>query len=368
MLDVNFEARKGSFRLQPQFTAGDELVVLMGASGSGKSLTLKAIAGLLTPDAGRIVLPDGTVAFDASAGVHLTPQRRGIGYVVQDLALFPHLTVRQNIEFALHGAGREATRQRVDDLVRMLGLEDTADRRPHAISGGQQQRVALARALARDPRLLLLDEPFTALDLELRTILRRELRALQRRLRITALFVTHDVSEAYAIADRVVVYDAGRVIQEGPRDEIFYRPASVNVARLVGVRNFIAGEVMSIDGTTAAVRTPWFTASVRAAGFRAGDAVCVCIRPEHVIIPRFPDAARQAADIVLDARVVEDTPHPIAHSLVMRVEPQGGGPALSLDVDVPSHPYALLELGSQPCRQVVLPADQLFLTRRPAAG
>src|SRR5690242_20803150 len=132
MLRVDFRARKGSFLLAPRFEAGDEMVVIIGASGSGKSLTLKAVAGLLKPDEGTIVLPGGDVAFDSRAGIDVAPQRRSVGYVVQDLALFPHLTVRENIEFALHGRPRAAAHERASELIALMGLEPMQDRRPAA--------------------------------------------------------------------------------------------------------------------------------------------------------------------------------------------------------------------------------------------
>ncbi|HEY8173795.1 MAG TPA: ABC transporter ATP-binding protein, partial [Dehalococcoidia bacterium] len=275
MLSVDLTARVGNFLLQPRFEAPDELVVLIGASGSGKSLTLKAIAGLLEPDAGRIVLPDGTLAFDADAGVNLPPQQRNVGYVVQELALFPHFTVHQNIEFGIAHWTAAKRRERVAELVSLLGLEGMEHRRPAQISGGQQQRVALARALAAEPRLLLLDEPFAALDSSLRSLLRRELAALQRRFALTALFVTHDIVEAYALADRIVAYHDGRVLQSGSREEIFYRPNSLEVAQLVDVRNFVPGEVIGCESGAAVVRTAWFTARIPDGGFAQGDAVFV---------------------------------------------------------------------------------------------
>jgi molybdate transport system ATP-binding protein len=365
MLSVDINARKGRFLLQPRFEVGDELAVLIGASGAGKSLTLKSIAGLLTPERGRIALPDGTVAFDAEAGVAVPPQRRGVGYVVQDLALFPHLTVRQNIEFALHGRPRDEIARRTGELLALLGLEETAGRRPREISGGQQQRVALARALAGEPRLLLLDEPFSALDSELRAALRRELVSLQRRLGLTVLFVTHDINDAYTMADRIVVFDDGRVVQTGGRDDVFYRPATYEAAKLVGVRNFVPGRVVEVNGGEAAVRTLWFTVRAPAAGHRAGDAVFACIRPEHAIVLREGSRAHDPRDVTLEAAVVHDTQHPLLHSLVF--EARGGDPAgarLTLEIDLPSHSYAVLNMAAEGCRSIVLPFGSVFLVSR----
>src|SRR4051812_4033541 len=163
MLSVDFDKRLGDFHLRPRFAAESELVVLLGPSGSGKSQTLRAIAGLTRPDSGRIELPQGVV-FDSQKGIDALPQTRNVGYVVQNLALFPHMTVEENIGFAIAGWKRGEREGRVRELVELLGLQGLEQRLPRNISGGQQQRTALGRALAARPHVLLLDEPFTALD------------------------------------------------------------------------------------------------------------------------------------------------------------------------------------------------------------
>jgi len=202
-----------SFALQARFAAEARALVLFGPSGSGKSLTLTALAGLLTPDAGRICV-GGRVLFDASARVNLPARQRGVGYLFQDYALFPHLSVRKNVAFGLSGIlrrpGREET-ARVDELLARFGLENLAGSLPRDLSGGQKQRVALARALAPRPSLLLLDEPFSALDIPLRTRLRAELKSLLAGLAIPLVLVTHDPEEAELFGQAFVVYDHGKV-------------------------------------------------------------------------------------------------------------------------------------------------------------
>ena len=239
-LRARFEARAGDFRLSAALDADDELVVLYGRSGSGKSLTLRAVAGLLRPAAGRIEI-GGRAVFDAGAGVDLPPQERRVGYVIQELALFPHLDVRRN---ALIGLERDADAPaRYARLEGLLSIGGLGGRRPHELSGGQQQRVALARALVRRADVLLLDEPFSALDEALRADLRAELLRLRRELRLAIVFVTHDLREAHLLADRVAVLDGGRVLQFAPRDEVFRRPASRRVAELAGFANIFGAEV-----------------------------------------------------------------------------------------------------------------------------
>lgn len=205
------------FDLAVRFASRAPVVALFGPSGGGKSMTLQALAGLLRPSAGHIRLGERTL-FDAASGVHVPPQQRGLGYLFQDYALFPHLTVRQNIAFGLTSWWRRrpapADAERVDTLIESLGLQSMAQARPHALSGGQQQRVALARALACEPELLLLDEPFAALNPMLRDQLRRDLAELQRRWSVPIVMITHDVDDVLALADVAYVIEEGQVVRE----------------------------------------------------------------------------------------------------------------------------------------------------------
>jgi molybdate transport system ATP-binding protein len=366
MLTIDIDRRVGSFHLQPQFDAANELVVLFGPSGCGKSLTLQAVAGLLRPDNGRIELPGGVVAFDSAAKIDLPPQRRSVGYVVQELALFPHMTARQNIEFGIAGWPAQRRRDRVAYLVSLLGLEGLEGRRPRQMSGGQQQRVALARALAAEPSLLLLDEPFSALEAPLRTMLRREVAALRRRLDLTALFVTHDLGEAYALGDHIVIYDDGRVLQHGPKDDVFRRPRSRRVAELVEVRNIIAGEVIAYAEGVAVVRTPWFTARVPDAHAFVSGNVYLCIRPEHIIIVREDRDSRDQGNTMIDTEIVEEVEMGNTHRLFMRaaVPDAGVGEPLIFEVDVPAHPYEVLGIASKREWRIALTAEHVSLVPR----
>jgi len=204
------------FDLEVSFASDQDFVVLFGPSGAGKSLTLLAIAGLMTPDAGRIVVGE-RVLFDAARKIMIPARHRDIGYVFQDYALFPHLTVVKNVAFGLNGAWpwhpARPDRRRLNEVLEILELTPLRDSLPRDLSGGQRQRVALARALIRRPKLLLLDEPFSALDAPLRVRTRQELLRLQERFQQPVILITHDPEDVAALAQTVVVYDRGRVHQ-----------------------------------------------------------------------------------------------------------------------------------------------------------
>lgn len=211
------------------------VLVLFGPSGSGKTTILRCLAGLERPSRGRITFADETWC-DAEAGVQVSPQARAIGYLFQDYALFPHLTVYGNIVYAMPDADRRARDAQAQALLRLLRLEGLEARRPAQLSGGEQQRVALARVLARRPRLLLLDEPLSALDAPTREQVRGELRGLLRRQGIPTVCVTHDRAEAWALADEVAVVDHGRVLRVGSPDAVFTGPEKAEASAMVDAR------------------------------------------------------------------------------------------------------------------------------------
>ncbi len=230
-LSVSAKKKVDGFSLDTKWEIGNELAVLLGPSGSGKSLTLQMIAGLMQPDQGFIRLNERTV-FDNSAGINLAPRERPFGYVFQTLALFPHVTTRENILYGAHGLSKTEREQRASDMIARFRLAGLENKYPREISGGQKQRVALARALIRRPEALLLDEPFSALDNPLRIEMQQFLKELHQELPIPILFVTHDMLEAYSMADRIIVYANGSVAQTGTPNEVFTTPASAYVELL----------------------------------------------------------------------------------------------------------------------------------------
>ena len=238
-LEVNIEKKLNGFTLRSEFTAGDTATALLGASGCGKSMTLRCIAGIVKPDKGRIVL-DGRVLFDSEQHIDLPPQQRGVGLLFQNYALFPNMTVEQNILCGLKAEKDKAARKaRCEEMLRAMRLDGLAARRPAELSGGQQQRTALARILVGKPKILMLDEPFSALDSYLREEVEGEVGALLAGFSGTALLVTHNRDEAYRLCPEMIVMDGGRVLRAGATKAVFADPQSTTAARLTGCKNIL---------------------------------------------------------------------------------------------------------------------------------
>jgi molybdate transport system permease protein len=236
-LTIAIAKQLGNFSLDVNCRADQQPLGLLGASGSGKSMTLRCIAGLETPTTGRIVL-NGRVLFDSERQINLPSQQRQVGFLFQNYALFPHMTVVENLAFGLHNLPKSEQSQRVARYLSMMQLQGLERRYPHQLSGGQQQRVALARALAIEPQILLLDEPFSALDTYLRAQLEKHLQEILASYSGITLFVTHNLEEAYRICRNLVTLAAGKVIADGPKAAIVERPTTFAVAQLTGCKNF----------------------------------------------------------------------------------------------------------------------------------
>ena len=275
-----------------------ELVSLLGPSGCGKTTTLRIIAGFETPDSGAVRIGGESI-------LEIAPHRRGMGVVFQNYALFPHLTAWKNIAFGMRMAARPAAemRRRVPELLALVGLQDSAGKYPRELSGGQQQRIALARALAIEPRMLLLDEPLSALDAVVRVSLRDEIRRIQTTLGVTTLYVTHDQEEALAISDRIVVMREGRIEQVGTAEVIYAQPASRFVAGFIGKMNQLPGHVD--EPRLGRVRCGGHQLLVppdSTAGLPAGTPVTVLVRPEAIIVAS-PAAPPPVGKNCLTARI-----------------------------------------------------------------
>ena len=284
--------------------ADGELLTLLGPSGCGKSTTLFSIAGLDRPTAG-VIRVGATVFYDSARGVHLPPDHRNCGLVFQSYALWPHMKVADNVGFplALRKVPAAKARDKVEWALSLVEMQAYAGRYPHELSGGQQQRVALARTLVYEPQVLLLDEPLSNLDAKLRLRARGWLRELQRRLRITTLYVTHDQDEALALSDRIAVMSGGRIVQLATPREIYRQPATPFVADFVGHSNFLGGvPVQRNDGRFAIRLADAQTVALDAPPPGApAPRVQLAIRPEHVVLR----AAAEAGAPVLRGRIVQ---------------------------------------------------------------
>ena len=252
--------------------AEGELLTLLGPSGCGKSTTLRMIAGFEEPDAGTILIGGKDVT-------HILPNRRGIGFVFQNYALFPHLSVFENVAYGLRvqRLDEASIARAVEGVLELVGLAHYGRQQPHQLSGGEQQRVALARAVVFEPQVLLFDEPLSNLDAKLRVEMREQIRALQKRIGITTVYVTHDQEEAMAISDRIAVMDKGSVVQHGTAHELYYRPQTEFVANFIGRTNLVEGRVVTageveIEG----VRVAFYS------GLAAGERARLVVRPEMI--------------------------------------------------------------------------------------
>ncbi|HSH99249.1 MAG TPA: ABC transporter ATP-binding protein [Reyranella sp.] len=266
--------------------AGGELLTLLGPSGCGKSTTLRMIAGFEEPD-------EGSIAIDGRDVTHVLPNRRGIGFVFQNYALFPHLTVFENVAYGLRVQGKPEAEivRAVGEVLEVVGLAKYERQQPHQLSGGEQQRVALARAVVFQPRVLLFDEPLSNLDAKLRVEMREQIRALQKRVGITTVYVTHDQEEAMAISDRIAVMERGEVVQNGTAQDLYYRPATEFVARFIGRTNILTARVLSAGAVEIeGARIPFAT------GLGVGQTVRLVVRPEMIELrPALPGEGAPAA-------------------------------------------------------------------------
>jgi molybdate transport system ATP-binding protein len=275
-----------SFSLDLEFAVTAGVTVLFGPSGAGKTLVLESIAGFINPDEGRILLDDD-ILFDGASRVHVTPQKRNCGYVFQNYALFPHMTLRENLEFAAERRPRLERHRRVTEMLEKFRLGESAGRRPHEVSGGQRQRCSIARALIGAPKLLLLDEPATGLDALLRAEFYEALRQVRKEFETPMLLVTHDLEECFELGEEMLVLRDGKIVQSGTPRQILDQPANLDVARLLGAFNVIEAEIRTLDPgrNTSRIQVgefelegPYFP------GHLKGDRVRLCVRPEQLAV------------------------------------------------------------------------------------
>jgi molybdate transport system ATP-binding protein len=357
MLSVTAHKRFGDFTLDASWTSDQPIVALVGPSGSGKTLTLQCLAGLITPESGRIAAA-GRTLFDSSERINLRPQERRVGYVFQGYALFPHMTVAQNIAYGLprRSAAREGGAiDRSASIIERMGLGALTSRFPADLSGGQQQRVALARALATDPDVLLLDEPLSALDAPLRRELSAELSQTLREWGKLAVLVTHDLPEAYQIADMVVLYEQGGTTGAVSKNDLLWNPSSERVARLIGARNVLRATIADASGNS--IVLDWRGGRLEAARSpshplqaRADDTLAFFIRPEYVRLIRknrpVTDGLRQTN--LFNGEIVGERDEGTTWVLLFRLARPGtpSQGSYDLEIEIPKLVYERLSIST----------------------
>lgn len=295
------------FSLDVEWTANNNVTALFGPSGSGKTLTLDSLAGFVNPDDGRILI-DNAIVFDSQAKVSLPPRARRCGYVFQNYALFPHMSLRDNLMFAAEAIRATERPRKVNEMLEQFRLEDVAGRKPHEISGGQKQRCSIARALIASPRVLLLDEPAKGLDAPLRRDLYAILREVRTRFRTPMVLVTHHLEECFELADHMLVYQEGRIVQSGSPAAVAAQPSSLELAKLFGIFNILPVEIRSLDPSrnTSVLRLDEFEIqSEYYPGRLKGDRVYVLATPRQLrAMPRIGGLMPNQVPVKLQ-RVVE---------------------------------------------------------------
>ncbi len=348
-----------AFQLAVEFVAADEITVLFGPSGAGKSLTLQFIAGLVRPDEGRIAV-DATPVFDSAKNIDVPAARRRIGYVFQSLALFPHLTVARNVAYGLKDSSAEKER-RVEEILTRFGIGQFTNSLPREISGGQQQRVALARALVTDPKILLLDEPLSALDAATKEMLMQDLRRIGREQKVPILYVTHDRNEAIRLGDHMFVLDAGRIVAAGSPLAVLGVPRTETVARLAGVENILEGRMAEKNSSLGIDRVDCggFSLFVPATKLETGTPTAVAVAAADIVLAGEKPGMLSARNI-LPGRVSQLFPqHPLT---LVRVDCGAGSPGLLVSLTE----SASLALNLEPGKSVwvIIKANSCHLLER----
>jgi molybdate transport system ATP-binding protein len=344
--------------------APGEVLALVGPSGSGKSTILRIIAGLYRPREGYVSVDD-EAWLDTGKGVAVAPHLRAAGIVFQSYALFPHMSAIDNISAALERLPSLERRQRAAELLRLVNLVGLEDRRPAELSGGQQQRIAVARALAREPKVLLLDEPFSAVDRRTRERLYRELAIMRRRLSMPVVLVTHDLTEALMLADSLCLLHRGRTLQHGRPLDVIQHPASVEVARLVGQRNIFSATVAEQDTDSGYTILDWNGHRIEAASapqFLEGDSVAWLVPQSKVLLHRRDRPSRGTTENPVSGVISE---HVLLGDTTVSVLEVDGRNDLAITFQVPAHVAERNRLGSGERASVSLLAQAIHLMPAP---
>src|SRR3989338_9183528 len=359
-LSFHLKKRFRDFSIDIGFSTKENMSVLFGPSGAGKSLLLNLLSGIIKPDQGFVSI-DGREVFNSAAGVNVPIRDRKIGYLFQDYALFPHMTVFENIAYGISHEPKNSSRvEELLDLMRLGGLEH---RFPKELSGGQRQRAALARTLAAEPRILFLDEPFSALDYQVREKLRADLLMIHQRYPITTLFVTHDLEEAFVMGENIAIINNGRLEQFGAREEVFYKPKTKNVAKFLGARNIFSGIIVSLNEKTVAIENPDI-GEIKAflhpeeVELSLGQKITFGIRPEEIMIIR-PDKPidKKVKDNLLDGEVLTTLGKGTSHTVYFKVKDRDA----TVKIEIPNFAYRKLKLSKDKTITVSLKKESIWI-------
>lgn len=353
VLTVDIERDLPGFQLRVSFTCRDSTLGLLGSSGSGKSMTLRCIAGLDRPTRGRITLGE-KILYDSEAGINLPPQERKVGFLFQNYALFPHLTVSGNIKIGLRGLEKKKQAKIIQEIITRVKLEGLEGRYPRQLSGGQQQRAALARALVLQPQLLLLDEPFSALDNHLRSEMEQELKDLLNTFHGSSVFVTHNLEEAYRLCPDLLILEDGNVITCGSREDIFNRPPNLATARITGCQNLSRIRVLQANTVEA---LDWGCLLRLSADNMVGRADYVGIYSRHI-----RPAGKDDHVNTMHCRVINVMESP--HQVTLSVKPAGGetNNTCCLKLSISNEEWSRMAPQSPDGLKICMPPERVFLT------
>ena len=355
MLEVNFDKQIGSFKLKSSFKLDNGILGVLGSSGCGKSMTLKCIAGLYIPEKGKVIL-NNRVLFSSEEKINIKPRNRKIGYVFQDYALLPHLTVENNIAYGLKNLEKNIRKEKVADMINRMHLSGYENRYPSQLSGGQKQRTALARTLVTDPDLLLLDEPFSALDSHIRHELKKELiNIIHNNYKGITILVTHNIEEAYRLCDKIMIIDQGNTLQIGGKDEIIQNPSNITSARLTGCKNFLDARIIDEENGDYILKSNDLSFKVKKAVEEYSGEVVAGIRDYYLSLYSSKEKKHENSFL---CKVVQEIEGVFSKTLIL----ESGGCQLQLEVPKSSN---YLELNNyQDNLWLDMPSEHIFLIRK----
>ena len=363
MLKCNIKKTYENFNLDVSLDITGGINSLFGPSGCGKSLTLRCISGLIEPDEGEVTVNNQTF-FNKEKRINLPVKNRNIGFLFQDYALFPHLNVEKNIGFGLKHLNKNDRKEKIEQMLSIMRLENLGKRYPNQLSGGQKQRVALARTLVVDPDLLLLDEPFSALDAPVRKRMQEELLRIHKEFPVTTLLVTHSLEEAFTLSSNIAVMEEGKILQMGPKEKVIEEPKCKTVARFTGNRNIFAGKVISKEKDHLKVNCDGLELITPYYNYDLNEIINVSIRPTQVLFVR-KDLGKRGFDkenvfkgILLDRRIKHST----SYTLFLKLFSTPKHPDdYDLEIHVTHHIYNKLDLATEKDVYVTLPPESLSL-------